>query len=222
MRMDHAAYASLWLALPSLAAAASAAAGDAACISCHAVQTARYRATPMAQALAKVERCDILIRHPNLPFQEGPYKSRITRQGDRSILTVSDGTESLTVPLLWAFGRGQAGQTYIFEYDGAFYESRVSFYNALNALDLTMGAMGSKPQNIVQAAGRRMDAIGARDCFGCHSAEGVSEGKLHMETLSPGVGCESCHGPAAKHVNATRSGDATRRETAAFGHGFRR
>jgi hypothetical protein len=161
----------------------------------------------MAQALERVDACSILKLHPELGFQEGPYRTRITRQGDRSILAVTNGDETLTVPLLWAFGRGRAGQTYVFAYSGTFYESRVSFYDALSALDLTMGAMGSKPRSIVDAAGRRMDAIGARDCFGCHSNGGVFEGKLHLETLVPGVGCRSCHGAVEKHTDAVHAGD---------------
>jgi len=188
--------------------AADSAAGDAACAACHAAQATHFHATPMAQALYPVSACEILRQNPDLSFQEGPYQSRIVRRGDSSILTVNNGSETLTVPLQWAFGRGKAGQTYVFEYRGAMYESRVSFYNQLGALDLTMGARNSKPESIEEAAGRRMDAIGARDCFGCHSVNGVSAGKLHMETLVPGVGCESCHGPAANHVAAVRAGDA--------------
>ncbi len=97
-------------------------------------------------------------------------------------MTVTGKGETVTAPLLWAFGRGQAGQTYVFERDGAFYESRVSFYNALGGLDLTMGAQQSQARNIEEAAGRRMDAIGARDCFGCHSTGAVSGGRLHLES----------------------------------------
>jgi hypothetical protein len=162
----------------------------------------------MAQALEPVSRSAILKQHPNLSFQEGPYQSKITRDGERTVLTVTDGHETVTAPLLWAFGRGQAGQTYVFELNGAFYESRVSFYNALGGLDLTMGAQGSKPPNLEAAAGRRMDSLGARDCFGCHSAGGVSAGRLNLETMAPGVGCESCHGPAEKHIAAIRAGDS--------------
>jgi hypothetical protein len=211
MMRGCAAYARLWMALsglPFLAAAAAPFAIDAPCNSCHAAQTAHFRATPMGQALESVAVSDILKQHPNLSFQEGPYQSRIARQGDRSILTVTNGSETFTAPLLWAFGRGQAGQTYVFEYDGSFYESRVSFFYALGALDFTMGATNTKPQTIVEAAGRHMSPMEARDCFGCHSSGGVAGGKLHMEGLSPGVGCESCHGTAAKHVDAVRAGDA--------------
>jgi len=122
-------------------------------------------------------------------------------------MTVTGKGETITVPLLWAFGRGQAGQTYVFERDSALYESRVSFYNGLKGLDLTMGAQTVPPHNIDEAAGRRMDDIGARECFGCHSTRAVSGGKLHLESIRPGVGCESCHGVAEQHVAAVRAGD---------------
>jgi hypothetical protein len=186
----------------------AAAAVDSECVQCHRQQTAHFASTPMALALRTVAECDQLKQHPQLSFQEGAYRSRIVRTGDRSVLSVTDGTETFSEPLLWAFGRGQAGQTYVFEHRGSLYESRLSFYNSLGALDLTMGAMGSRPQDIEQAAGRKMDSIGARDCFGCHSTGGISQGKLQLENLSPGVDCESCHGPVGKHLAATQTGNA--------------
>ena len=85
----------------------------------------------MARALEPVAQSEILRRHPSLTFQDGGFQWRIVRDGDRSVMTVTGKGETVTAPLLWAFGRGQAGQTYIFERDGIFYESRVSFYNAL-------------------------------------------------------------------------------------------
>jgi hypothetical protein len=193
------------LAVPLLVSAAS---GDAVCAACHASESSHHSQTPMGQALETVAACAILKKSPDLQFQEGPYHSRIVRQGDASILTVTQGTESFTIPLLWAFGRGRAGQTFVFHYGESFYESRLSFFDALGALDLTMGAANSKPQNIVEAAGRRMGILEERQCFGCHSNGGVSDGKLHTEAMVPGVGCQSCHGPAEKHVAAVSAGDA--------------
>ena len=108
---------------------------------------------------------------------------------------------------MWAFGRGQAGQTYVFQRDGTYYESRVSFFNALGRLDLTMGAQPGRPANIEDAAGHRLGPRDAVECFGCHSTGGVSGGRLHLEAMTPGVGCESCHGPAARHAEAARAGD---------------
>ena len=99
----------------------------------------------MARALEPVPQSEILRGHPSLSFQESGFQWRIVRDGDRSLMTVTGGGETLTVPLLWAFGQGVAGQTYVFERDGALYESRVSFYNALGGLDLTMGAQQASP-----------------------------------------------------------------------------
>ena len=192
------------LALPWLAAAQPAA-SDQVCAECHPKEVTRFRTTPMARALAPVAQTEILRTHPSLHFQDGGFQYRIVRQGERSILTVTGQGESITAPLLWAFGRGQAGQTYVFERDGALYESRVSFYSALGGLDLTIGAQHSQAMGIDEAAGRRMDSTGARDCFGCHSSGGVTGGRLHLESMAPGVGCESCHGSAAQHVAASAS-----------------
>ena len=53
------------------------------------------------------------------------------------VLTVSDGAQQLSAPLAWAFGRGNVGQSYLFERDGRFHESRVSYYDSINGLDYT-------------------------------------------------------------------------------------
>ena len=195
------------LALPLLATAGAPAASDQVCSECHRDEVAHFRGTPMARALEPAPQSEILRRHPSLSFQESGFQWRIVREGERSLMTVTGEGETLTVPLAWAFGRGQAGQTYVFERDGALWESHVSFYNALGGLDLTMGAQPGRPRNIDDAAGRRMDATGARECFGCHSTGAVSGGRLHLESIVPGVGCESCHGTADQHVTAVRAGD---------------
>jgi hypothetical protein len=185
---------------------AYAGATDLSCARCHPQEVAHCKTTAMARALETVVDCAILKKHPKLTFSEGAYSSEIERDGDRSLLTVTRGDQKLSVPLLWAFGRGRAGQTYVFEYKGGFYESRVSFFDDIQRLDLTMGAAGASPTTIEQAAGRLMDAEGTRDCFGCHSVGGVVERTLHFETLTPGIGCESCHGPASAHAAAMVAG----------------
>ncbi len=193
------------VALPLLAAATPMA--DDVCGACHEKQAARFRGTPMAKALEPAAEAGILREHPSLTFKDGGFQWRIERQADGSLMTVTGKGETISAQLLWAFGQGQAGQTYVFERDGALYESRVSFYNALGGLDLTMGAQQSQPKNIEEAAGRRMDSIGARDCFGCHSADAVSGGRLHLESIAPGVRCVSCHAAAQQHASAVRAGN---------------
>ena len=161
----------------------------------------------MAQALERVDD----VRHSQAAsrpsrFRKARTTPRIARQGDRSILTVTARNRELSPFRCCGHSdAGRPGQTYVFEHDGAMYESRVSFYNALGALDLTMGAMGSKPQTIVEAAGRRMDSIGARDCFACHSNGGVSGGQT-----APGDAAV----PASAASRATVRRKSTRRRCA--------
>jgi hypothetical protein len=99
-----------------------------------------------------------------------------------------------------------AGQTYVYQRRGSYYESRVSFFRDTQKLDLTLGASQSQPENIEDAAGRRMSSRDTRDCFACHSTASVSGNRLQLDQLMPGVTCEGCHGPGAKHVAAVRAG----------------
>jgi hypothetical protein len=177
------------------------------CASCHASEAATQRLTPMARALERVSECAILHQHPALAVRLGHYTYRIVTRGGRSTYTVTDGASSISEPIEWAFGQGAAGQTYVYQRKGSYYESRVSFFKDTQTLDLTLGYIGSHPQNVEDAAGRRISPDEARDCFSCHSTASVSGGHLQLGELMPGVTCEGCHGPGVEHVAAMKAGD---------------
>jgi Cytochrome c554 and c-prime len=179
-------------------------AGPLACANCHAREYASQATTSMAHAMERVSKCSILQQNPVLTFRDGAYSYRIERQTNQSFYTVTDGKDTLRVPLEYAFGLGKAGQTYIFERDGKMYESRVSFFKAGNGLDLTMGAQNLRPNNLAEAAGRLMDRHSAEDCFGCHTTGASREGLQQPASLMPGVSCERCHGSALAHVEGFR------------------
>jgi len=178
------------------------------CAQCHPAQAIPQPSTSMARALETVAACDILHANPALSFRAGAYSYSIAREGERSIYSVTDGKETLSVPLAWAFGLGSAGQTYVFERGGKWYESRVSFYKKLSGLDLTMGARGNISQNLEEAAGRLLSAKDTVQCFNCHATNAIHNGRLEPNRLEPGVLCERCHGSAEKHVEAIKSGNA--------------
>jgi Cytochrome c554 and c-prime len=161
----------------------------------------------MGQAAEAAADCDILRKHPVLTYRFGPYSYKITRTGTNSTYAVSDGQMTISEPILWAFGKGEAGQTYVFEHHGRYYQSRVSFFNETQALDLTLGATRDLPQSVEEALGDRLDERAARDCLACHTTGAVSGTQLHVETLVPGVSCEACHGPGGDHVAAIKKGN---------------
>jgi hypothetical protein len=180
-------------------------AGRQACAECHVSEAQTQAESPMGQAAEAVTNCKILIKHPVLTYRFGAYFYRITREQDSSTYSVTDGKLSVSAPILWAFGKGEAGQTYIFEHDGAYYQSRVSFYNEIQGLDFTIGTTRELPHSVEEALGDRLDARASRDCIACHTTDAVSGAQLHVQTLVPGVSCEACHGPGGNHIAAVKA-----------------
>jgi len=157
----------------------------------------------MGHALETVEECKVLIDHRVLTTKVGKYSYRIERQGNQSSFSVSDGTSTVTMPIRWAMGASSAiGQTYILEKDGELYESRVSYYRDLKALAPTMGAEGSTPAEINEAAGRLMSQDDKLLCFGCHATNAKQGRELTLDKLLPGVQCVHCHESADTHLAA--------------------
>ncbi|HEX3560182.1 MAG TPA: hypothetical protein VHU19_13335, partial [Pyrinomonadaceae bacterium] len=152
--------------------------GSSACSACHASEAATQLATPMARALSPAAGCEILSTHPRLAFRNGPYSYRITRQGDRSIYTVTDGVNTISEPVQFCFGQGEVGQTYVFLHGGKFYETRVSYFRELQGLDFTVGHMHAAPPSIEDALGRPIGSEEAQSCFGCHAPAAVRDSRL--------------------------------------------
>ena len=160
----------------------------------------------MAIALQSAPQSELLRTRPRLTFEIGPYTYQILRKGNRSIYTVTDGKDTISEPILWAFGLGNAGQTYVFQHRGSYRESRVSFYNEIQTLNLTLGAPPTPAESLEEAIGREISRAEARLCFGCHATAAVGESGLQIEQLIPGVTCEGCHGPGGKHIAALQKG----------------
>jgi hypothetical protein len=162
----------------------------------------------MAHALETVANSKVLKLNPNLVFREGTSSFRISREGDRSIYTVTQGAAAFSVPIAFAFGLGSAGQTYTYQRNGVWYESRVTYYEALRGLDVTLGHPKLAPGGPEVAAGRELSSAESVECFGCHASNAVRGGRLQLETMAPGVQCGRCHESAEKHAAAARAGDA--------------
>jgi hypothetical protein len=197
---------------PTNAVAGARYVGNAACAQCH-TQTETQPATTMGTALETVATSAILRTNPQLEFKSGPFHYSIKREGERSLFTVSDGKQTITVPLQYAFGQGKAGQTYVFEYQGRWYEARVSFYNALDGLDYTIGQPRQPSRNLNEALGRVLDKADVNDCFSCHATAAVRDNKLQLDQMTRGITCEGCHGPGASHVAAMQARSAARRNS---------
>lgn len=180
--------------------------GSKTCALCHPTQAKHFRDNSMSRALEQVDKCKILGGDIHYRFSFGPYSYSIKRSESKVLYQVTDGKDVFVAELLYAFGQGKAGQTYVYNIDGAFYESRVSYYAELKALDLTVGASESKPSSLREAAGRLMDSADSTKCFGCHTTGARIGNTLQLKSYEAGVQCESCHGPGGAHVDSVRDG----------------
>lgn len=182
-------------------------AGTAECAKCHSGIAKSQATTPMAQASSFAGESLILREHPALNFRSGAYEYRIIYSKTSIQYYVSNGMKLLAAPpLTWAFGLGNKGQTFLYTQGDVLYESRLSFYKSLQALDVTTGNLHAESYSLEGSLGRMMDRDEARRCFACHTSESTTNNQFVPDQALPGVICESCHGPGRNHVLTMKSG----------------
>jgi hypothetical protein len=102
-------------------------------------------------------------------------------------------------PAVWVLGARRRGYTFLCrDPEGYLTESRISYYPGTGQWSFTPGQPNETP--VPFPIGRR----GVEQaCLPCHSTRVVAaQGRLSEEASSLGIGCESCHGPAAAHVRS--------------------
>lgn len=152
----------------------------------------------MGRALQLAGENPTLLSHPKLSFQKWGFTYIVETKGTDSTYSVTDGTRTISLPIHWTFGKG--AQTWIFERDGVYYESLVSYYPSLDGLSVTTGDETLLPKNLDDAVGRKLGNMEVRDCFRCHSTRSVTQGQLDLTSLEEGVTCEHCHQGSNTHA----------------------
>jgi len=180
--------------------------GEELCAKCHAKEADAWSTTPMAHASMHAPDSQILQKFQTLTTTTPPYTYVFAKSGEGWIFSVSDGHQTITEPVLWAFGFNHKGQAYLFDRADATYDTRMSYYKALQGLDVATGHPEGMPEDLEAALGRRMPKEETTHCFGCHTTESTVGNRFEPSRAIPGVSCEACHGPGAKHVAAMRSG----------------
>jgi Zn finger protein HypA/HybF involved in hydrogenase expression len=192
--------------LASLAAApANPAPAGVTCATCHEKEGRTQPQTAMARAMLPPDAVPVLQKRPRLTFTQGVYTWQLERRGGDVTYTVTDGTNSLALPVRWIFGA--AAQTYVLEYDNRFYESRVSYYPAIDGLDFTVGDQKAHLETVTEAMGRETSAHEIQTCFECHSTGAVVGDRLEPVSSTPGVQCEHCHRGADRHLRGIVRGE---------------
>lgn len=182
-------------------------AGEAACAICHADIASLQHQTPMYHAATPAS---LLSLHSPLKFQESTFSYAVQQTTSGTIYLVdsvsASGSHSDSRAVAWAFGNSETGQTYLLRQKDGYIESRLSYYTALNALDITVGHSGQLPSSPHDALGHELAFETAQRCFACHTTASTLSNVFVPEKSVPGVTCEACHGPGAAHVVAAKTG----------------
>ena len=132
-----------------------------------------------------------------------PLRQSSARTGV-STYTVSDGSGALTLPIRYAFGVHNL--TFVLEYQGRFYESLVSYYEddpGTGDHHRRRPHPAPEPDRSHGPARRRTRRSSA--CFNCHGTDGVSQGKLTLDSLQAGRELRALpHGRRCAHASAGR------------------
>src|ERR1019366_9234664 len=140
-------------------------AGTAACATCHKQIVDSQETTPMRNAASLPAESQILKKHPELPFTDEKYEYVLARRPSETLQSVKSKSSAVSAPVAWAFGAGEVSQTYVFERDHKYLESRLSYYTRLSSLGITPGHSADAPDAIEDAIGDAVDNETMRRCF---------------------------------------------------------
>jgi len=171
--------------------------GAGGCGGCHRAQSREQPHTPMGEALLLPSSNSTLSTHPRLVVRKGSYTYLVETHGHESTYSVSDGQQTISIPIRWTVGQGM--QTWVFERNGSYFESLISYYPSIQGLDTTVGDESLTPHSLEEAAGRKLTLGDTKDCFACHSSNSANKGQLTLDTLQEGITCDHCHAGAGTH-----------------------
>ncbi len=188
-------------------------AGTASCRICHADIVDLYSSNGHAHTFHATTDSEFAKQLDGVPFDDplrkGQFRYHFDSEGLAASLPEKFGDELF--PLSYALGSGAHGVTFLTllpHRDGSTIglEHRATWYKQKSGLDLTVGhAYLGAPVEDAEHFGRVLSNRKLTQCIECHTTSGRVENGL-IKDLIPHVGCESCHGAAAHHVEVRTSG----------------
>ena len=185
--------------------------GSQVCAGCHVEIAAAHKQSDHARTLRRVEELDELLQANSLKFH---YKSndveyRIEKSSKPEYLldlVAVKGQLTDRLHLSWGFGSGRRGVTFVGKTDrGGYGQSLVSWYQKLNALDITTG-LDRSVSDATDALADGLTPAKRVECFSCHVTRAPETLPEVIDNSIAGIQCERCHGPGEAHVKAIRAG----------------
>ena len=180
--------------------------GTAKCAECHQQIAGTQQETPMARAAQRASETEALRSNPRLSLSTPPFQTVITHDSKFINYVVNGRGDSISAEVLWSIGDGVKGQTFILSYLGTLFESQLSYFPSIGGLDITPEHPRTAPEFLEAALGVPQTELAAQQCFACHTTASSLRERFNANLATPGVTCEACHGPGARHVKAIEAG----------------
>ena len=177
-------------------------AGSETCARCHKEEST---STSMRRAAVLANDATFLKSKPTQTFTSKPFTYSLASTPSGIGYTVSDGSHRFSHNLDWVLGAGDLGRTFLYQLDGRWYQSFVTFYTALSALDITTGLDRGPANQLASALGQPLSPADTRRCFSCHTVHATTSQGFNPLHAEAGLGCEACHGPGLAHAQQMSS-----------------
>lgn len=186
-------------------------AGVEKCAECHVEIAESYLKSDHAHTLRKITALPALLRSLPMEFADTTeqVKYRLERSFSEGIsmdLVATKGAQSARLSLLWAFGAGRKGITFVGRAGQDYIQSRVSWYQRIQGLDVTTGAEVRRVKDAHEALGDVLSPQVREGCFACHMTRNAELLPEKIDESVSGVQCERCHGPGAEHIRFITEG----------------
>lgn len=185
--------------------------GAARCAACHAAIVEAQQRSDHARTLRPITDLSELLARLPIRFvdHENSVRYRLERStaGTEMDLVAEKDASLERLHLLWAFGAGRKGVTFFGKTPrGEYVQSRVSWYERIQGLDVTTGGEVKKVHNAHEALGQLQAPDAREECFACHMTRNAHLLPEQMDESIAGIQCERCHGPGRKHIEFISEG----------------
>ena len=187
--------------------------GSEACGICHGRIWQTYRQHPMGRSLGATRDVEQIENFEITEFSPpGPRRYRVERTADgmRHHETLADNDGAILYDqgeeVRFALGSGHRGRAYLIEHDEMLFKSSIAWFSNLNEWGLSPGYA---PEQHKRFERRIVDG-----CINCHAGR-MSVNRAQPDTfkrpvvVEAAIGCERCHGPGRRHVEAHESAPRT-------------
>jgi hypothetical protein len=181
--------------------------GDAKCAECHDSITQKFGKHPMHQTLAEASSNSMpgCFRPEALkPFQFDGLTYTVEQRGDKIIHRQSlRERTTFETDVNYTIGSGALGFSFLYQRDGRFMQTPVSWYTQRQEWGLSPGYENGSADFQRPISG---------ECLSCHGnyaeikPNTLNHFQLPLAARGYGVGCERCHGPGELHVKYEQGG----------------